>query len=209
MKSERRHELEKNVLADRVGAGLESVHSYWPMILGGLAILVVGSLAWGLYSSSARKQAAEAWTDYYFSMAGGEAEAFLDLSERYPNSSAAGWARQTAGNGFLERGVDALYVNKSEGESLIKQAISEFEQLEDSSNQELRAKALYGLAQAHESLGDLDTAIAYYEKLMKATPREALLRSASERLAFLNSDSGKEFYAWFGTLEARCPHRPS
>lgn len=201
MKNERRHQLERNELADRIGAGVESVQSYLPMILGGLVVLAVGALAWGLYSSSARKQAAAGWTEYYFSLTGGDADTFMDISEQYSGSTAASWAQQTAGNGYLQRGIEALYVDKSEGEELIQQAIDAFEGLENHSNIQLRTKAILGLAQAYESLGEIDKATGYYEELASLATQSGLVDKANERIAFLSSPAGKEFYAWFDKLD--------
>lgn len=204
MKSERRHHLERNELADRIGSGLNSVQSIMPMILGGLVILVIGSIAWGLYSGSVKKKEAEAWTEYYFNLTGGDGESFLDVADEFPTSSAAGWAQQTAGDSYLEKGIEALYRNRSEGERLITQAIEAFEEVEQTTqNEQLRAKALLGLAQGHESLGELEEAKSYYQQFVATTSPPRMLSAANERLAFINSETGKQFYSWFDNLDPK------
>lgn len=204
MNNERRHQLEQNELANRLGDGMQSVQSVLPLLLGGIAILAVGSIGWGLYSSSSKKKEAIAWTEYYFNLSSGEADAFLDVAEGFPTSIASGWARQTAGNGFLQRGIVALYQNRSEGEKLLGQAIEAFEDVESSAQSpELRAKALLGLAQAHESLGNMDEATSYYEQFTTTSSPPRQLNAANERLEFLSSDTGKNFYAWFNTLDPK------
>ena len=197
MKSDRRHELEQNVLADRLGAGIESVQSFLPTAIGAIVVVTVLALGWGLYSSSSQRKASAAWTDYYFNLEAGDADAFADIAEKYDGSVAGAWALQTAGNGYLENGLQTLYVNKADGEALIQKAIDEFSKLESQSDPVLRSKALLGLAQAYESLGEIDKAAGYYDRVAKSTTQPRLISKANERIAFLNSQPGKEFYAWF------------
>ncbi|MCA9131828.1 MAG: tetratricopeptide repeat protein [Planctomycetales bacterium] len=204
MKSERRHQLEKNELADRLAWGIESARSYLPIVLGGVALLALGSIGWGLYSSSARKKASAAWTEFYFQLIGSDADTYLDIADDYPRSAAAGWAQQIAGDLYLQRGVEALYRNKGEGKELLAQAIEAYEQADKTAHTpDLRSKALLGLAQAHESLGEIDKAIGYYQQLAKTAPQAAVINEANERLAFLSSDSGKDFYGWFTKLDPK------
>ncbi len=204
MKNERRHQLERNELADRLGEGIQSVQSMLPLLLAGVAILIVGSVGWGLYSSSAKKKEALAWTEYYFNLSGGDADAFLDLADGFPDSQAAGWARQTAGDSFLEQGIQAIYRNRSEGEELLGKAIDAFEQVESQATvEELRAKALLGLAHAHETLGNLDEAASYYEQYTGTSAPPGQVSAVNERLAFLTSPTGKEFYTWFSKLDPK------
>ena len=204
MKSERRHELEKNELADRLASGIESTRSYLPIILGGLGVLLVLAVAWGIYGSYSRSQASLAWTDFYFNLTRAEADAFVDVAEDYPNSPAASWARQIAGDNYLQRGIAALYRDKSEATELIGKAIDAFEEVEQQARQpDLRAKALLGLAQAHESLGEIDQAADYYQQLSKTSAQPGLIAKANARLAFLTSQAGKDFYDWFTKLEPK------
>ena len=201
----RRHELEKNELADRLGTGVSAVQPALPFILGGIAVLVVGSLGWGLYSSSAKKKQAVAWTEYYFTISERDGDSFLDLADEYPNSKAAGWARQTAGASYLDEGIEAIYRNKDEGVGLLKQAIEAFNGVLDASpSEELRGKALLGLARAHETLAEVDEALGFYQDFSASSAATGRLQiMANERIQFLRSDAGKEFYAWFAEQDPK------
>lgn len=204
MKSDRRHELQKNELADRLASGIESTRSYLPVIFGGIGLLVVASIVWGIYSSYAKSQASVAWTEFYFNLTRGDADSFVDLAQDHAGSSAAGWARQIAGDNYLQRGISTLYSNKKDAQELIGKAIEAFEEVnQQASNTDLRAKALLGLAQAHESLGELDKAIGFYQQLGKTTTQPGLIAEANKRLAFLTSAAGKEFYSWFSKLDPK------
>ncbi len=204
MKSERRHELEKNELADRLATGIESTRSFLPVALAGLAVLAVAAIVWGLYSNYSKQQASVAWTDFYFNLTGGDADSFVDLADDHPKSAAAGWARQVAGDNYLQRGITELYRNKAAGQELLEKAIKAFEEVDKSTtNSELRSKAALGLAQAHESLGETDKAASYYQQVAKSAVQPGLIMEANQRLSFLASDSGKEFYAWFKTQDPK------
>lgn len=201
----RRQQLEKNELAERLGPGVNAVQPLLPYILGAIAIVVVGSIGWGLYSSSARKQEAVAWTEYYFAISEQDGDSFLDLADEFPSSTAASWARQTAGARYLDEGIEAIYRNKEEGVDLLKQAIEAFEGVLDSSPaEELRGKALLGLARANETLADVDNALSYYQDFLASSAATGRLQIlANERIQFLRSDAGKEFYAWFAEQDPK------
>lgn len=201
----RRQQLEKNELAERLGPGVNAVQPMLPFILGAIAIVVVGSIGWGLYSSSAKKKEAVAWTEYYFAISEQDGDSFLDLADEFPSSAAAGWARQTAGARYLDQGVEAIYRNKEEGVGLLKQAIEAFEGVLDSSPaEELRGKALLGLARANETLADVDAALNYYQDFLASSAATGRLQIlANERIQFLRSDAGKEFYTWFEKQEPK------
>ena len=204
MKSERRHELQKNELADRLASGIESSRSLLPAILGGLAIVAIGAISWGIYSGYSKSQSSAAWTEFYFNLTGGDADSFVDLANDHPGSAAAGWARQVAGDNYLQRGIASMYRNRAEAKDLLAKAIEAFEDVDQGAgNPELRAKALLGLAQAHESLGETDEAASYYQQLAKVATQPGMISEANQRLAFVTSDSGKSFYAWFSQLDPK------
>ncbi len=207
MKSDRRHELEKNILADRLGGGIQAARPVLPIVFGTLAIAVVGLIGWGVYSASVSNKAAIAWTEYYFNLTSTDADAFVDVAETFPNSKAALWAQQTAGSSFLERGIEALYRNRAEGEKLLNQAIEAFDLASTSSEAELANKAHYGLGQAHEALGQLNEATEHFEKVVDSSTYQAMIDSAKQRLAFISSEEGNSFYAWFNKLDPK-PNAP-
>ena len=219
MKSEERHELEKNILADRIGTGIEAARPVLPMLLGGIAIAVVAAIGWAVYSASVQSRSALAWTDYYFNLATSnqpdsyytllsdvsarDADAFLDVAERFPSSSAAGWANQSAGARFLEQGIEALYRNRAEGETLLNQAIESFGAAAESREPALQVRAQFGLGRAYEALSKLDDAANAYNQVIEATSLPELAEDAKRRLAFVTSQEGKQFYAWFATLDPK------
>ncbi|HBE69066.1 MAG TPA: hypothetical protein DDW52_13030 [Planctomycetaceae bacterium] len=174
-----------------------------PWILGGLAIVVVGAIAWGIFNARSQQASAAAWSDYYFNLGDDNLDPFIDLADNRPGTDAAQWALLTAGEGYLSQGMDELYTNKAEGLSMIELAVEQLEQVEDASRIELREKALLGLARAHETLGDIDKAKSYYEQVRSVSSLASIQAAASQRLSFLDSDEGKAFYTWFESFDPK------
>lgn len=202
MKSERRHDLQNNELATTLGAGIDKVQPFVQYIVGGVVIAAVLAVGWGVYTNFARKSAAAAWTEYYFTLNTGDAESFKAIANDHPGSAAALWAEQTAGDEYLADGIDALYRDRGQGVELLKRAITCYEAVNSKAQQpELRTRALLGLAQAHESLGEIDKAKTLYQQVIAAGLQPAITTMATNRLAFLNSQLGKDFYTWFGKLK--------
>lgn len=202
MKSERRHELQTNVLANQLGTAIESSRPIAPLVLGGLAVVVVAAIGFGVYNSYAQKANSEAWTEYYLNIGSGDAEAFNTVVDQFPSSSAAPWARQMMGDNQLLRGTEALYRSRAEGEQLIEEAIDSYKAVIEATNEpELRSKASIGLAQAYESLGKIDEALKFYGDVEKSGSQPTLVQMAAERSAWLRTDSSKKFYEWFATLK--------
>lgn len=203
MNNQRRHELEHNVLAGYLGNALSKVQH----LLKPLAIAAVGGVvvyaAYSLYQSMSAKKSSTAWTDYYFNL-DGDANSFEELAQNYGNSPAGQWARFSAATGFLRDGIDALYVNRQEGVSNIRKSIEELEKLKAASIPELSLQVRQALGKAHESLGQLPEAIGYYEELADSTSlTDAERDQIRDRLAYLQTDDAKTFYAWFEKLDPK------
>ena len=202
MKSERRHDLQTNELAGTLGSGIEKVQPFVQYVVGGLVIAALAAIGWGVYTSFARKNAAAAWTEYYFTLNTGDAESFKAIADKHPGSAAAVWAQQTAGDEYLADGIDALYRDRGQGTELIKSAIKSFEEVSQAApSDDLRTRATLGLAQAHEALGEIDKAKDLYQEVISAGLQPAITTVATNRVAFLNSQAGKDFYAWFDKLK--------
>ncbi len=200
MKSEERHSLQTNYLADKLGGTIDQVKPVSQWLVTGAVVALVALVGWGLYSSFSRAGTAKAWTQYYFSMNNASPEDFVMVANSHPGSSAALWALQTAGDELLAQGIDSLYRDRKRGEEQISEAIEHFEQVKQKAYQaEIRVRALLGLAQAHESIGELDKAKDYYQQVISENYQTAITNIAATRKAFLETSGGKDFYAWFST----------
>ena len=203
MNNQRRHQLEQNVLAGYLGACLAHLRPLIKPALIGLAVGLVAFVGYSIYQGELSKQNAQAWTRFYFNLSG-DVNSFEDLASQYSRTSAAEWARQAAALGYLQNGIEALYVNRQEGVNQINKAIADLEQLKNSSIRELKNQALLGLARGYESLGDLEQATQYYQLILNSTGFSDVEREQiGRRLGFLQTEEAKSFYGWFAQLDPK------
>ena len=202
MKSERRHELQTNYLADHLGTAVQTGKPYAMWVAIGIAAVVILAIAYGIYSTQTAKANAEAWGDYYFNMGAGDAEVFQQLAEDHPNTAAANWATQAWADNQLLLGLDQIYTNRTQAEQTLQGAIEAYEGIiKDSRESELKNRAAIGLAQAYESLGKLDEATRYYQQVT-SNSQDGFASLAAQRLAWIKSGEGKSFYDWFASVRS-------
>ena len=205
MKSERKHTLESNLLADKIEQVAINLKKALPAILAVTAVVVVGLLSYGFYTSVKEKESAKGWTALYF--ADTESADLTAISSDFSGTSAALWAKQTAGDANMSRALEKVYLDRDLAEQFYKEAAAEYRvAAEKSTDPFLAGRANFGLAQASEGLGDLEQALSYYRKVIqnKAMGSE-LIGEAAKRVAWLESKAGEEFYAWYKTSRASSP----
>jgi predicted negative regulator of RcsB-dependent stress response len=203
MNNQRRHELERNVLADKLGAGIEKANPIIKPLLVACLVGIVGFFGYQLWSTQASKKASEEWSSYYFNQAT-DAQSYQALGESFSSSTAGQWAKHTAARAFLSQGITALYVNRKEAEENIRKAITQWESVKNSSIEDLKAASALGLATAHESLGELDKAVDYLESYTKIPGvTEDQRKTALDQVSYLKSNGAKSFYDWFNKLDPK------
>jgi len=207
MKSDRRHELQTNYLADQLGTAASTGKPYATWLVGGLIAAAVLALAYGLYSSQVANSNSQAWGDYYFNIGSGDAEVFQQVAKDHPQTSAASWSEQAWADNQLMVGLDQIYNNRSEAEKSIQAAIGAYEKILSTAYEpELQNRAAMGLGQALESIGKLDEAARHY-KQVAGSGASAFATMAANRLAWISSGDGKAFYEWFATVR-KAPAEP-
>jgi tetratricopeptide (TPR) repeat protein len=203
MNNQRRHQLEQNVLANYLERWLSKL---LPLVKPIAITMLAGAAVFAIYSiyqALTSEKSSTAWTQYYFTM-DGDAESFVSLADEFGRTSAGQWARYSAAMDYLREGTDALYTNRPEGVDLIRKAIAELELVKDSSIRELRRQARFGLAQAHESLGELEQSASFYESLLDSDLlAESEREDIVERVGYLQSPQADQFYSWFNSLEPK------
>lgn len=172
MKSERRHELQHNQLADWIAKTGAQVGPYKNLILG-VALLVVvgiGVIIWQVRQS--RAQTAEGWEQFYTAMSGAgrgpNLTALQDVVEKYPKSHVAHCAALASADLYLSNGCNRLFENKATAREDLKKAVENYTLvLSDSRSTALREQAAFGLGRALEALGDdLPAARKRYEEYL-------------------------------------------
>lgn len=213
MKTERRHELQQNALADVLTDWIEAVKPYSTAILGGIiaALVLVGVAVY--LSRQAEQQQEVAWDEVFISPEASntateedrqrlQRERLLAVAEQYGDSPAGIYARLMAANGQLNSGIDQLFQDKAKAREELTEAIKNFTHVLENSNEPLFThQATLGLARANESLNDLPKAREFYQKLIEQ--KGIYSQMAEARLKDLDRKSTKDFYDWFAEQQPR------
>lgn len=197
MKSEQRHKLQTNLLADRVGNAVEKARPFLGMALLGLLALVGLGIAGGVWYSYSQQKSAAAWKEFYF--AGNDPDQLRQVYQDAASGSAAVWARQGEANSNLSNALKKVFIDRDEADDLLKQAKKGFEQvIQETNDPMLKCRATLGLAQTLETMSDIDAAQETYRKLLKMPKVDAsLVKEVQSRLDWFESDEGKAFKDWF------------
>lgn len=202
MKSQRRHELQTNYLADHLGTAVETSKPYAMWVSLAIAAVVVVAIGYGIYASQTAKAASQAWGEYYFNIGTSDPEVLQQIAEDHPGTAASNWALQAWADNQLLVGLDQIYNDRKQAEETIQGAIEAYQGILKSTYEpELKTRAAIGLAQAYESLGKLDDASRYYQQVI-GTSQDGFAGMAAQRLAWIKSGEGKSFYDWFASVRS-------
>jgi tetratricopeptide (TPR) repeat protein len=209
MKSERKQIQESNLLADKIEAQFVKVKQHLPAIIAVVIGVVLALLAYGIYGAIKQTKDAKAWTALYF--ADSESTELTSISNDFKGTSAAGWAQQMAGDSYMAKATERVYVDRDLADQFYKQALAEYKTVaESTSDSLLKERSLYGQAQAAEGLGDKDQAITCYRRVTAIQGlAPELLASLNQRINWLESKAGQQFYDWYTTNRKVGPALPS
>ncbi|MGE3779731.1 MAG: hypothetical protein AB7F89_21260 [Pirellulaceae bacterium] len=199
MKTERRHELQTNKLADWTGHQMEQLRPHGKMILGAAilgTVVIVTAIVLINDSHAAQEQA---WNDYYLALGAGDRDALANVAKAHAGTEVAWWALQSQADMDLTSGIAALYTNRSDAQRALDDAQDGYEEIlaKAADGGEMQRHALLGLAQVHESRANLDKARETYEKLISQFPGTPEASQASRRLGELKDPQVAGFYTWF------------
>jgi tetratricopeptide (TPR) repeat protein len=200
MKSERRHELQTNLLADWLGDMIEKSRPYQTSILG-VFLLAVLAIAGGLYwSSHSRAQAAEAWQK----LASINTQSLDEVGDQYKNTPIGNMAAVVAGDVYLLNATQERFSSRATANQKLTAAIDKYELvLKTPADPMLLERASYGIARAYETQGKLDEAVNAYQNVVKEWPNGTYADAAARRLADLQRPETKEFYDEFARFDPK------
>ena len=201
MKTERRHELARNELADWIGDKIEAVKPYSTALTATALALVVAVFAFVLWSRKSEARRAKGWQEYFTasqSVKEGD-EDLLKVIDDYPHTPAALWARISIADRQLAKGIDQLFNDRALARQSLDDAVEGFRTALDeaSDDQFLAERATFGLAEAYEAKNDLSQAREQYGAVVKRWPEGAFAGMANDRLSDLERRGTKDFYDWF------------
>ncbi len=210
MKTERRHELKTNQLADSLARWIEAAKPY---SRAGLALVVAAValvFAWGYLSAQNSRRDADGWQEYFDAFNSRDLRDTLnDTSERYAGTPAGEWSRLVLADIQLNNGTNRLFTEKKDAREELRKAAENYQGILIESRQPMMLdRATFGLARAHEAMGTpdkLDKARDEYRSIAKQWPDSPYARVAEKRAKDLDRLATKEFYDWFAKHE---PARP-
>lgn len=200
MKTQRRHELQTNALADRLGALLVWFEANYRTVLG---IAVAALLIVGVYVSLNRYSAAKlerGWNAYYQAQTQQNIEAMRQVADENQGTAAGTWARLWVADELLRSGVEQQFQDRSQANDDLRKAAADYEQvISQRVDSLLIQRAKLGLARAYESLDQLEEARKVYRELATGVFAD----QAEARLADLDRPQTKAFYDWFAAQDPR------
>jgi hypothetical protein len=204
MKSDERHKLQRNTLADWLGHAIEASKPYLNQILLGVLIVLllgVGYFSWNKMTTASTYQS---WDEFNAALGTSDVSKMIDVTTGFPKTPAAFAAATLAGDMYLAQGCDELFTDKAAGNSDLTKAVNNYDSvLANCKIDVLRERATFGLARAHEAKGELDQANESYQTVTAKWPNGAFASAASQRLVALKQPASKEFYDRFAKFNPK------
>jgi hypothetical protein len=209
MKTQRRHELQTSVLASSLARWIETAKPYSRAALAVVIALVVALFAWAYLSTQNTRRLADGWNEYFDAVNGRNPDPralLLDISSRYSGTMVSEWARLTLANIQLESGTERLLQDRKLGRDELREASEKYQSLLlEASHETILQRSKYGLARAHEALGDLNRARTEYRELAAKWPKGPFAGVAKARADDLDKLATKNFYDWLARYEPPPP----
>jgi hypothetical protein len=198
MKTERRHELEKNQLADWLAHSITWCEENARLLVGVVAgILIIGA-AFALLSNRKEEREAKAWNTYFAAKAeAGKDPSGLEAVAKADGDLFAGkLADLTLADIALNQGLAAINTNRELAETQLTQAKNNYSKVRKAGDEHLQERADLGMARYYESMGMIDEAKTEYEKL-KNRKQGLYVELATQKLAYLEKPATLAFAKWF------------
>ncbi len=207
MKTERRHELETNVLASSIAHGAERVKPYGRGVIAAILAAICILFAWWYISVQNASQSALAWDEYITAVSSGtrDEQMLEDIAQQNAGSMVAHWARLTLADWKLDAGSNRLLADRNAARQQLLEASEIYRALQSVNNPAIRERAGFGVARAYEGLGDLEKARTAYADLAKTFPEGPFAAAAQNRAAKLEEHGTKDFYDWLAKYQPPAP----
>ncbi|MFM7207549.1 MAG: tetratricopeptide repeat protein [Planctomycetaceae bacterium] len=198
-------EIEDNDLAQATISILDRIRPYLFTIAAAVAAAFVALAAWTFVSSQKDAEKAQAWDECLSAVSTRDAARLSGVSTRYPGTAAAVWSQILLADNALADGGRIVFTDKAGGRQRLEQAAATYRAVMNARPAEPLAaeRATFGLARAHEALGDLVEARRGYEALVKEHPQSPLRSLAEARAAALARPGTATWYDWFAKEDAK------
>ncbi len=202
MKSERRHELQTNELANRLARTIERIKPYTNLIIGAIVLLVGVGFAAAYINSQSERSRAMAWTSFFDALESGDPQNLIEVADTFDSSPAAHWALLAAGDRYREDGLTELFRDRTTAKENFEQSAAAYAKLPKNVGKALlKQRILFGTGQTQECQFKLDDALGQYQAVAKQWEGTAVGELAKERADWLALPKTRQWYEWFAQQE--------
>ena len=218
--NQKKKELEQNELAGLLDTKLESLKPHMNLIgLVALAIfLVIVAVAFLIYNNQRSKGGR--WSNYmesrFKSQQRGDTNALNEVVNLHGGTIVEPFARMMAGDIQTQVGTAVAFRDKEESRIKLEDAKRNYQQVVSAASVDpmLKRRALYGLANVNERLGEFSEAKKYYQQLLDEAPSSVVGKLAADAVKRVSDSSVTsifdEYLQWDPNEEAPTdlPPRP-
>lgn len=199
-------DLEDNDLAKGTLAVVDRIRPHLGTILLGILALFAGLAAWTLIQSQGRARVAAGWDECLAALAEGDPGRLETVVARYGGTPAAQWAEIVLADTALADGNRLLLTDRAQGKRRLEEAVGRYTTVNTQRPAALAAeRAIFGLARARESLGEIGEARLGYEALVAEYPSSPFRGLAEERITALARESTGRWYKWWESRPVPAP----
>lgn len=193
MKSDERHQLEQNELADWVARLGVTARPYLPYAAAILAVAFLAAMGYSFWSSSAEAREHEAWEEFFGAK---NPEQLRIVIDRYPNSQAAPYSQLRIADFEFQDAKAKLVNDYGAAISGLSKAVDLYRELADgrASPIQVKQQASMAMAETLESKGSLTEAKEAYQRVASNYAGSAEAALAEQRLKELDSPEARQFY---------------
>jgi hypothetical protein len=204
MKSERRHELQHNALADWLVKAGEAAKPYQNAIFTVVIAFLVVFLGYTLWARHSAGIANQAWDDLNVVMLSSDVSKLVKITEDYPNTAAADMASIILADSRLAEGCNRVLTSKATGRQELAKAIDRYAMIcQENHAPWLVERATFGLARGLEATGDLKNAAKNYKDVVERWPNGVYAPTARQRLEDIERPTTKRFYDSFAHFDPK------
>ena len=209
MKTDRRHELQTNVLADWIGKHLSQWEAHSKTIIALVLLVAAAAIAGTVLVQQQAARAQVGWNHFFQAFGDRDPEALGRVAVANQGTTPGDWALLAEADLKLSEGIGDLYTNRTNAKENLEQAERTYLTIESLASEDLlRERAWFGLGQVYESLADIDKAKQYYGKLISSSPTSGLGKEAARRTKDLSDPATEKWYNWFAKQTPRPPSIP-
>jgi hypothetical protein len=197
-------EIEDNDLANATLSIVDRIRPHLRTLAAAVGVAFAGLAAWTLVSSQRAAEKSQAWDACLTALSTRDAGRLGEVASRYPGSAAAVWSQIMLADSALAEGSRLLFTDKTQGRERLQAAADLYAGVVGQSAPAMAIeRAVFGLAKARESLGDVENARRGYAALAAEHPQSPLRALAESRVAALERPATADWYHWFETHDAK------